>query len=130
MGPEIAKKLLLHKANQALIMNEPVGYSATLSGYLPGNVHLVEEVFNPVDFVHLFVRNSSELNEFLGSALKVLKKDGLFWISYPKKSSKVKSDLNRDELVSLLRKVGHEGVSLISIDDTWSAMRIKPVRET
>lgn len=129
MGPEITKKLLLHKANQVLIMNEPVGYSATLSEYLPENVRLVKEVSDPVDFVHLFVINSLELNEFLGSALKVLKKDGLFWISYPKKSSQVKSDLNRDELVSLLRKDGYEGVSLISIDDTWSAMRIKPVRE-
>lgn len=89
----------------------------------------MKEVSDPVDFVHLFVINNLELNEFLGSALKVLKKDGLFWISYPKKSSKVKSDLNRDELVSLLRKDGYEGVSLISIDDTWSAMRIKPVRE-
>lgn len=129
MGNEIAKKLLLHKAKQALIMNEPDGYLDTLLGHFPENVCLVKESSDPVDFVHLFVKDISELNQFLGSALKVLKKDGLFWISYPKKSSKVKSDLNRDILVSILRRDGYEGVSLISIDETWSAMRVKPVRE-
>jgi len=55
-----------------------------------------------------------------------LKKDGLFWICYPKGSSKIKTDLNRDILWAAMGKFGLAGVSLISIDNVWSAMRFRP----
>lgn len=80
MGNEIKviKKLLLYKAKQALLMNEPKGYSAALSLALPENVNLVSEPSDSVDFIHLFIKDRAELKQFLGAALKVLKKDGLF----------------------------------------------------
>lgn len=128
LSNDISKKLLLHKATNALIMNEPNGYLDMISSSLPANVQIVSEYTDSVDFIQLFVKDSSELGQYLESALKVLEKDGYLWICYPKKSSKIKSDLNRDILVSLLREKNHEGVSLVSVDDTWSAMRVRPAK--
>ncbi len=126
MGNDLAKKLLLYKAQRVLIMNEPEGYLNRLKSELPDIIELLTEPSKDFDFVHLFVKDSAELKQLFETLLPSIKNDGLVWISYPKKSSKVKSDLNRDILVSLLHEYGHEGVSLISIDDTWSAMRVRP----
>jgi hypothetical protein len=128
MANELAKKLLLHKAKRILILNQPVGYIERLQGELTDNPELFTEPTGDVDLVHLFVKDSEELKQWLGVTLRSVQHDGLIWVSYPKKSSKMKSDLNRDILVSLLHEVGHEGVSLISIDDTWSAMRVRPIK--
>jgi hypothetical protein len=129
MANELAKKLLLHKAKRILILNQPVGYIERLQGELTDNPELFTEPTRDVDLVHLFVKDSEELKQWLGVTLRSVQHDGLIWVSYPKKSSKMKSDLNRDILVSLLHEVGHEGVSLISIDDTWSAMRVRPIKD-
>jgi len=79
-----------------------------------------------VDFIQLFVKTTRELEASVPAALKVLKHDGLLWVSYPKGSSKAKSDLNRDILWKLMEKHGMAGVSLVSVDDVWSAMRFRP----
>jgi hypothetical protein len=129
MSNELAKKLLLHKAKRILILNQPDGYIDSLKSELPDNVEFFTEPTGDVDLVHLFVKDSEELKQWLGVTLRSVQHDGLIWVSYPKKSSKMKSDLNRDILVSLLHEVGHEGVSLISIDDTWSAMRVRPIKD-
>jgi hypothetical protein len=129
MANDLAKKLLLHKAKRILILNQPDGYIDNLKSELPDNVELLTEPVSIVDLVHLFVKDSGDLKQWLGITIQSVQYDGLIWVSYPKKSSKMKSDLNRDILVSLLHEVGHEGVSLISIDDTWSAMRVRPMKD-
>ncbi len=127
MGSEIAKKLFLHKVQDALLLNAPEGYREQLNNELGDSVKLLTELEN-TDFVQLFVKDGGELRQFLATAVESVKEDGYLWVSYPKKTSKIKSDLHRDVLQSLLRETGYEGVSLISIDDTWSAMRVKPMR--
>jgi hypothetical protein len=80
----------------------------------------------PLDFVHLFVKDKAGLDTLVAQALRSLKDDGIFWISYPKGSAKVKTDLNRDILWKLMEKRGFEGVAMVSIDKAWSAMRFRP----
>ena len=61
------------------------------------------------------------------SAFSTARPDGLLWLCYPKGTSKVKTDVNRDILNRrLAEEYGLEGVAMVSIDDTWSAMRFKP----
>jgi hypothetical protein len=73
-----------------------------------------------------FAHNSSDLT---GNA-KVLAqnpaKDGLLWIAFPKRSSGIESDLSRDKGWELLWEAGLRGIALLSIDNTWSAMRFVP----
>lgn len=128
MAQELTKKLLLHKAHLALVLNAPDTYLEKLQDELIENVILTEEPAEDMDFVLLFAQDSTELKPTLVLALQSLKTDGILWVAYPKKSSKIKSDLSRDSLQVLLRELNYEGVSLISIDETWSAMRVKPMR--
>lgn len=121
-----SKKLGLKPGQRALILNAPDGYGATFGQEVEG-VTLVSTVEHaPVDFVQLFVKDSAELQEWADKAMAAVTPDGLLWICYPKKSSKLKSDLNRDILWAQMQPFKLTGVSLVSIDDTWSAMRFRP----
>lgn len=123
----LGKKLLLHKAHAIRLLNEPEAYTVLLADELPENAVMATDLSPAPDFVLLFAKNSAELRKWVDSGLKPALEGGVVWVSYPKKSSKVDSDLSRDILVSLLNELGFQGVSLISLDDTWSAMRVKPL---
>jgi hypothetical protein len=121
----LIKKLLLKPGQKAAVLNPPAGYLEGL-GPLPEGVELQAKPSAPLDFVHLFVKGKAGLFMFVPQALRSLKDDAIFWISYPKGSAKAKTDLNRDILWKLMERHGYEGVAMISIDETWSAMRFRP----
>jgi len=78
------------------------------------------------DFVHLFIKSKDEVDSMGPQAVKAVKPEGVLWISYPKGSSKIKTDINRDKGWDSVKALGFEGVSMISIDETWSAIRFRP----
>jgi hypothetical protein len=63
-------------------------------------------------------------------ALQALRPGGVFWVSYPKRSSQVKTDLTRDAGWETLWSAGMRAVSQIAIDETWSALRFRPKSES
>lgn len=121
----IQKKLRLQAGQAALVINGPKDYADLLGSPLDG-VTFTATPADQVDFVHLFVRNRADLDKFIDNALGAVRYDGLLWISYPKGSSKVETDLNRDILWKLLEEKGIRPVSQVSIDETWSAIRFRP----
>jgi hypothetical protein len=123
---ELAKKLRMQAGQKVLILNEPEGYRELL-GELPDGVEEGKEPQEQgYDFVHLFVRNVAELEEWAPKALRSVKFDALLWISYPKKSGKIKTDISRDQGWNLVTAAGFDGVMQVSIDETWSALRFRP----
>jgi hypothetical protein len=123
----IAKKLLLKPGMKALILNAPQGFMEGLDD-LPTGIQLSSESAAGADFVLLYIKDSAELNQHFELAHQSVIFDGLFWIAYPKGSSKIKTDVNRDILWKILKSKGIRPVAMISIDDTWSAMRFRPVK--
>jgi len=93
---------------------------------LPEGAVLDTRIDGQYAFVHLFVNNQAELAEFAPLALGALQYDGLLWISYPKRSSKVATDLTRDRGWEPITGRGLQGVTQIAIDETWSALRFRP----
>ncbi|MCU0519956.1 MAG: hypothetical protein MUF84_04605 [Anaerolineae bacterium] len=125
MSP-LVRKLRLQQGQRALILNAPEGYVEGL-GELPEGVIVTQESAGETfDFVHLFAKNSAEFAAFGPAAQQAVRYDGVLWISYPKGSAKVETDLSRDAMWGLLSDAGMRPVSQISIDDTWSAVRFRP----
>ena len=81
------------------------------------------------DFVHLFVTDGAELERLGPVALQSVTYDGLLWISYPKRSSKVETDLSRDVGWEVVANAGLRPVTQVSIDATWSALRFRPFEQ-
>jgi hypothetical protein len=79
--------------------------------------------------VQVFVANKAAVDTHTPAALKALKPGGALWFVYPKKSSGIKTDISRDTGWEVLNKAGFEPVTLISVNDIWSAFRLRPVSE-
>lgn len=76
-----------------------------------------------LDFIHVFTQNLKNFeNEFL-RCKKYLKKDGMLWISWPKKSSKVPTDLDENVIREFGLKNGLVDVKVCAIDEIWSGLK-------
>src|SRR5437588_9150912 len=121
----LVKKLQLKVGQRAVIINPPPGYLDEL-GPLPEGVELAQQAEGSFDFVQLFARDMDELQRFLPTALHALKFDALLWIAYPKGGAKAGTDLNRDILWNAVQQHHFSGVTLVSLNEVWSAMRFRP----
>lgn len=79
------------------------------------------------DVVLLFAADRASLDKNLPKLLKTMPPAAIFWIAYPKLSSSLAADLNRDIIHALAPAHGLDTVSQIAIDDDWSALRLKRV---
>ena len=120
----LVKKLRIEPGQRIAIINPPPGYIKEL-GDLPDGVEVTDEPGGTVDFVHLFVKNIADLERHAPEALAAVKHDGLLWVSYPKRSSKVETDLTRDKGWDVITQAGLRPVAQVSIDDVWSALRFR-----
>jgi hypothetical protein len=91
----LAKKLRIGPGQRILIMNAPPGYMDEL-GDLPEDVRVMNEPEGTFNCVHLFVKNAAELESLGPAAIDAVEYDGLLWVSYPKRSSEVETDITRD----------------------------------
>ncbi|SEM69349.1 YdeI/OmpD-associated family protein [Paenibacillus sp. OV219] len=126
MNAELVNKLRFSLDMRAVVMEVPEPELLEELG-LEKSGKVDEMDSGTFDFVMLFVKDIASLNEHAPKALKAVKKDGLLWICYPKGTSKMRTDINRDRGWRVVKDEGWEGVSLVSINETWSAMRFRPV---
>ncbi len=120
----VAQKLFIKPGNKVLMLNPPPGYLAQL-GALPGDATLLSATDKPVDVIQLFVANRAELEAQLPRLKSLLAPKGMIWVTYHKGTSKLKTDINRDTINAYAHSIGLEGVAMISIDEDWSALRLK-----
>jgi hypothetical protein len=109
-----------------LFVNAPKDYEAKL-GPLPEGVFIVKKIGPRVDFLQLFVESRRELEEQVPQLKRLIGAAGIFWVTYHKGTSGVKTDLNRDGIAEYARTVGMQAVAQIAVDENWSALRLKIV---
>lgn len=120
MAQSLPQKLRIKPGFRIALLNVPESEEGYLTGCPPG-VALDGEPDGIYDQVHLFVRNRAELERLAGVAVKMLSPTALLWAFFPKKSSDVQTDLTRDRGWESLRAAGGRPVSLIALDEIWSA---------
>lgn len=122
----VAQKLFIRENYRILLLNEPDNYREAL-GELPKGAVILTEPGQQTDFIQVFVTSMKQLEEQLSELKAYLKPDGLFWVTYPKGTSKIETDVNRDIIWKYAQTIGLRAVSMISVDETWSAMRLRIV---
>ena len=123
----LAKKLKLKSGLRAAVIYAPSGYLDALEP-LPAGVELTERLQGQFDWVQAFIRNKAELDKLVPKILDSLKPEGLLWLTFPKGSSKIQTDLARDKGWDALRGANLRWITLVSVDDTWSAFSLRPSR--
>jgi hypothetical protein len=119
----VAQKLQLKPARTLALVNAPAGALENLSP-LPEFAKVAEGP-EKADVVLLFTKDFSEFNRAFQPLTKSINKEAILWVAYPKKTSQIKSDLDRDKLHIYAQTLGWMGVALVALDGDWSAMRFK-----
>ena len=122
----VLQKLLVKEGYRFLLLRAPGGYLAA-AGEPPAGVVIETDPGSPgpFDIIQDFVTTQVQVEERLAGLAALLKPKGLLWITYPKGAARIKSDVNRDTIWRYARTIGLDAVAMISVDDVWSAMRIK-----
>ncbi|MBV6644830.1 MAG: DUF3052 domain-containing protein [Cyclobacteriaceae bacterium] len=122
-GTPLARKLGIKPGFMASVYNEP-GHYPDLFSELPEDVTFVKSAKrNTLDFIHIFATKRPELESAVLSLKPLMKKDGLMWVSWPKGSSKIPTDLNRDLIREYLLGIGLVDVKVAAIDEEWSGLK-------
>jgi len=78
-----------------------------------------------IDFALVFAISKKQLFQILDEVIPSLQEEGKLWIAYPKLSSKIASDLSRDENWQIMGNYGYSAVRQIALDNVWTALRFK-----
>jgi hypothetical protein len=113
------RKLGLKPGQAVLILNAPKPY-AEFFRELPELNYLKAPDRTPADFIHLFADTFEELDKGLEKAKPRLQPNGMLWISWPKKSSELSSEIGKFEVMQAGQAIGLVDVKVASIDETWS----------
>jgi predicted SnoaL-like aldol condensation-catalyzing enzyme len=124
----IVKKLGLKPGMRALVLGAPSGYLESLAP-LPGGVVVSKTVGGNHGFVQFFASKKAEIEKSKKKLLESADPGALVWISYPKKSSRVESDLSREVVWAAMEETGWRPVSQIAINEVWSALRLRPIQD-
>lgn len=121
----LAKKMKRKADGRAAILNAPAGYEAASFADLKLASAKLDGLF---DWIQIFVKNKAELDQLAPKVAKALKPESILWVSFPKGSSKIQTDLTRDKGWDILEKLGLKWITLISVNDTWSAFALRPYK--
>jgi hypothetical protein len=126
--PPLAKKLKLKPGTRAAVVNAPPGYLEQLVP--PDDVEISETLDGgPFDWIQVFVRTSAQLAAIVDPLSEAIAPTGHIWISYPKGSSKLQTDLTRDKGWEPLAGRDLMWLSLVSLDGVWSAFGLRPYKQ-
>jgi len=110
---------------RALIIAPPPGYLKLLAP-VPDGLTISSRADGTYPFMQIFATRLAELRAFAKKLPKHAAPNALLWISYPKKTSKTGSDLSRDVIREAMNSTGWRAVSIVAIDEVWSALRFRP----
>jgi hypothetical protein len=129
-GTPLLKKLGIKPGHTILVLNEPTDYWKWLSP-LPDDVVVKEKLSAGAnDFIHLFVTEKKVYEKEVLRCRKSLKQDGMIWVSWPKKSSAVVTDMNEDVIRDFALKNSLVDIKVCAVDEVWSGLKLViPVKD-
>ena len=127
-GTPLPQKLGIKPGLTVVTINAPTNYRRLL-GTIPENVMFSDRLKAGSDFVHVFTRKNSELEKRLSVLREQIANAGTVWVSWPKKSSGVPSDVTEDVIRAVALPLGFVDVKVCAIDETWSGLKLMVRRE-
>lgn len=122
-GTPLARKLGIKTGYAIHLVNKPEHYFELFDDF-PDNVELQPKLEKEcLDFIHIFASLESELVRYADQAKPLLKKSGTLWVSWPKGSSKLPKEINRESVREYLLSIGLVDIKVCSIDNDWSALK-------
>ena len=122
-GTPLAKKLGIKSPVKLLMVNAPQEYKSWL-GDLPEGASLVTKARKPIEAAHVFTTESAFLDATLSRLRNELKQDGFIWVSWPKKTSKVPTDITEDIIREIALPLGFVDIKVCAVSEVWSGLKL------
>jgi len=122
-GTPLAKKLGIKEGFKIRIINQPPNYFELFTD-LPQHLEYLIDNKNKKNFIHYFTRQAAELQRDIAALREEILPDGIIWISWPKKASKVATDITEDAIRNLALTNGLVDVKVCAIDEIWSGLKL------
>lgn len=118
----LVDKLGIKPGHRVVILGAPPDYATTL-GELPPQVKPGKVLRGEMDFLHFFGKSRRELEQRFPALKSCLAPNGMLWISWPKGSSGVATDLNDGVVREIGLRNGLVDVKVCAVDETWSGLK-------
>ena len=122
-GTPLAKKLGIGAGSRVLAIESPPGYAALLAP-LPEGVQFQPDVDAGTDVVHLFTTQRSVLERELKRLRPLIAAAAAVWVSWPKKASKMPTDITEDTIREVALPLGFVDVKVCAVSDVWSGLKL------
>lgn len=122
-GTPLAKKLGIKTGSRVWAPRAPKGYKKLLSP-LPAEVSFLIRAGHELDVIHFFTQSRRELAATLPGLIPRIRRDGAIWVSWPKKTSKVETDVTEDMIRTLALPLRLVDVKVCAVDETWSGLKL------
>ena len=110
------------------IVNDP-GHFADLLGSLPAGVEVRANARGRADVAAYFTKSRRDFERRVDSLARLICPDGGLWVCWPKRASKVPTDMTEDVVREVVLPRGLVDVKVAAIDETWSGLRVVHRRE-
>jgi hypothetical protein len=122
-GTPLSRKLGIGAGHTVHVAHEPEGYRALLAP-LPDGIVFSPRLSAATDLVHLFVTVRSALIKTLPAMRRTMRPDAVLWVSWPKKASKVATDVTEDVVREIALPLGLVDVKVCAVNDVWSGLKL------
>ena len=122
-GTPLVRKLGIKPGHAIHAIGAPRSYRALLAP-LPDDVTFTTRLSHGVDIVHVFVTETSTLASLIPRIRTRMKADAAVWVSWPKKASKIETDVTEDVVRAVALPTGLVDVKVCAVDDVWSGLKL------
>lgn len=120
---QTAKKLGIKKGYVIRLINEPEYYFQLFTD-LPDNIRVAKTKRGSKHIIHFFTKSAGELVKKLPLLRDEIEQNGTIWVSWPKKISKVHTDVTEDTIRNYALEIGLVDVKVCAVDEVWSGLKL------
>jgi hypothetical protein len=122
-GTPLPQKLGI-KPGMIVVAIDPPDHYRKLLDPIPGGVNFAKRPIDNSEFIHLFVTRRSELAKQLSILRRKITQTGVIWVSWPKKSAGIKTDIVEEAIRAVALPLGLVDVKVCAVDGTWSGLKL------
>jgi hypothetical protein len=124
----LPQKLGIKQGTIVVAIDAPDNYRKLLTP-IPSGVNFATRPVGNSKFIHLFVKERRTLHQHLQSLRHKIPDEAAVWVSWPKKSSGVPTDVTEDGIRAIALPLGFVDIKVCAVDDTWSGLKLMIRRE-
>ena len=123
-GTPLAKKLGIKEGQRIYIKNSPYAEYEELFDDFPANVLILKRAGTNLDLIHFFTKSRSELDAEIRKFIVKINPDGMIWVSWPKKSAKIRTDVTEDVIREIVLPLGLVDIKVCAVNEIWSGLKL------